>query len=324
MTEKQNFKEGTLKPENAKERKKIYFSHDGLFQAFFDEIEVAESFIKEYLPPEIVKDLDFSTLTLFKDSFVDSKFSRCYTDVLYHICLKNNPAYLYFLFEHKSWEPNFPGLQLLKNMANIWETHLDQHKGTKKLPPIIPLLIYHGAKEWAVNTNFISMFEIKGSLEKYIPAFNFELYDVSHMPDKAIKGELALRILLTTIKYIFSPELDLKVEDIFRMVQDLADKDKATEYLEMLLRYFSYNAENIKVDNFRERVTKVLEKGGAVMATLAQQWFAEGEEKTKLRFALACLKKGMDIDTITELTGLSVEKIELLKSTIQMESAANQ
>jgi hypothetical protein len=43
MTEKQKFKEETLEPENAKERKKIYFSHDGLFQAFFDEIEVAES-----------------------------------------------------------------------------------------------------------------------------------------------------------------------------------------------------------------------------------------------------------------------------------------
>jgi hypothetical protein len=39
---------------------------------------------------------------------------------------------------------------------------------------------------------------------------------------------------------------------------------------------------------------------------------------------MACLKKGMDIDTIAELTGLPLEKIELLKSAVQLESPTNQ
>jgi len=39
----------------------------------------------------------------------------------------------------------------------------------------------------------------------------------------------------------------------------------------------------------------------------------EGEEKNSLRVALNCLKKGMDVQAIAEITGLPVERIELLK-----------
>ena len=88
---------------------KIYLSHDGLFRFSFDKKNVADSFARENLPVEITQDLDFSTLTPDKDTFVDQKLSRCYADVLYHIRFKNSPAYLYFLFEHKSWEPDFQG-----------------------------------------------------------------------------------------------------------------------------------------------------------------------------------------------------------------------
>jgi hypothetical protein len=45
------------------------------------------------------------------------------------------------------------------------------------------------------------------SLEKYIPAFSYELYDVSHMPEEQIKGEVELRIVLMAFRYIFHPEI---------------------------------------------------------------------------------------------------------------------
>ena len=119
--------ESTEPGNNDETGKRIHLSHDGLFRRFFDKKNVAESFIKENLPAEITKDLDFSALTPSKDTFVGKKLARCYSDVLYYARFKGAPAYLYFLFEHKSWEPNFPGVQLLKNMAHIWEAHIEKH-----------------------------------------------------------------------------------------------------------------------------------------------------------------------------------------------------
>jgi predicted transposase/invertase (TIGR01784 family) len=322
---------------------KIYLSHDGLFTVFFDKKNVVESFTRENLPAEITKDLDFSTLTLSKDKFVDLRLARCYSDVLYHIQFKNSPAYLYFLFEHKSWEPDFPGVQVLKNMTHIWEKHVEKHKGTKKLPPIIPLLIYHGEYPWKIDTSFISMFAIPETLEKYIPSFKYELYDVSHMPEEEIKGDVELRIVLMAFRYIFHPEIMSRLKNIFQLFRELPDNTKFNEYLELLLRYLGSNIRDVNPDQLRDSVTEVLEEGGAMMSTVFQQilergkeigvkegeeigkeiGMKEGEEKKALRVALNCLKKGMDVQIIAGITDLPVERIELLKSTVQKENTAD-
>jgi predicted transposase/invertase (TIGR01784 family) len=271
-------------------------------------------------------------LTPDKDTFIDQKLSRCYADVLYHIQFKKKPAYLYFLFEHKSWEPDFPGVQLLKNMIRIWETHVEHHKGTQKLPPIIPMLIYHGKYPWKVDTNFISLFDIPDTLTKYIPAFSFELSDVSHMPEEKIKGDVELRIVLTAFRYIFHPDIMSRLKDIFKLFGELPDKTKFNQYLEALLIYLASNIKDVKPEQLRDAVNEVLEEGGAMMSTVFQQILQkgeeigvkEGEEKNKLKVALNCLIKGMDVHTIAEITDLPVERIELLKTAVQKENAVQQ
>jgi predicted transposase/invertase (TIGR01784 family) len=319
---------------------KIYLSHDGLFKFSFDKKNVVESFVKENLPEEITRELDFSTLTLDKDTFVDQKLSRCYSDILYHIRFKDNPAYLYFLFEHKSWEPDFPGVQLLKNMTRIWEKHLEKYKKTKKLPPIIPLLVYHGEHPWKADTRFISMFDIPVALEKYIPAFNFELYDVSHLPEEQIKGDVELRITLMAFRYIFHPDILSRLKDIFKLFRELPDKSKFNQYLEALLIYLGSNIKNVKPGQLRDAINEVLEEGGAIMSTVFQEVLKEGKEigvkegkeigvkegkeigmkegrkdgaESKAKEMAKMLKEnGVDIDLIAKSSGLSREEIEKL------------
>ncbi|NIM11009.1 MAG: hypothetical protein GTO45_03405, partial [Candidatus Aminicenantes bacterium] len=195
MPEKQKFNNNSEppEPENKDKRKfRVYLSHDGFFRVSFDKNKVAESFTRENLPEEITRDLDFSTLTPCKDTFVGRKLARSYSDVFYEIRFKNKPAYLYFLFEHKSWEPDFPGVQLLKNMTHIWEAHVTQHPETQKLPPIIPLLIYHGESPWKVGTRFIALFDIPETLKKYIPSFNVKFDQLQESVNDVIKEGGAL------------------------------------------------------------------------------------------------------------------------------------
>ncbi|NIM14993.1 MAG: hypothetical protein GTO45_23755 [Candidatus Aminicenantes bacterium] len=336
-------------PENKDKRRfRVYLSHDGFFRVSFDKNKLAESFTRENLPEEITRDLDFSSLTPCKDTFVGRKLARSYSDVLYEIRFRNKPAYLYFLFEHKSWEPDFPGIQLLKNMAHIWEAHVVQHPETQKLPPIIPLLIYHGESPWKVDTRFISMFDIPETLKKYIPSFNYELYDISHMPEENIKGEVELRIVLMALKYIFNPDIMSRLKNIFQLFRELSDKTTFNEYLEMLLIYLGSNIKNVKFDQLQESVNDVIKEGGALMSTIFEEVLErgkeigvkegkeigvkegeeigvkKGEEKNKIRVALNCLMKGMDIETISEITDLPVKRIELLKTAVQEENAADQ
>jgi predicted transposase/invertase (TIGR01784 family) len=174
------------------------------------------------------------------------------------------------------------------------------------------------------------MFDIPESLKKYIPAFDFDLYDVSHMPDEKIKGDVELRLVLTTFKYIFHPEILSRLKHIFQMFREFSDKTKFNENLELLLTYLWSNIRNFKFDQLQESVNNALEEGGAIMGTIYQEVLEKGkeigvkegeeigvkkgEEKNKLRVALNCIIKGMDNQTIAEITDLPVERIELLRT----------
>ncbi|MGD2084710.1 MAG: Rpn family recombination-promoting nuclease/putative transposase [Candidatus Aminicenantes bacterium] len=317
MTDKQK-RVDESKEEAAKEntqKSEIYFSHNNFFAAFFDEKEVVESFLKEYVPAEIIKDLDFNTLQIDKESFVDKKLLRHFSDILYLIRYKQNPAYVYFLFEHKSRvkkkKKKLTPFQLLKYMVNIWDRHLKRHKKVDNLPPIIPMVIYHGEKEWEISTDFLSLFDIPQCMERYIPNFSFELFDISHNPDEYIKGTVLLRILFLTFKYIFNPELLHKLKDIFRLLMELEDKTRGTEYLEILLRYLSSSAEHVSVEEIRETVGEFFEQGGDIMPTIVQQV----KNDTKEEIAKKMIEKGMDVDTILDVTGISRKKLEKIAST---------
>jgi predicted transposase/invertase (TIGR01784 family) len=305
--------------ENTQKSEKIYFSHNNFFAAFFDEKEVVESFLKEFVPAEITKDLDFNTLQIDKESFVDKKLLRHFSDILYLIRYKQNPAYVYFLFEHKSRvkkkKKKLTPFQLLKYMINIWDRHLKQHKGVENLPPIIPMVIYHGEEKWEVKTDFISLFDVPQCMEKYIPNFGFELYDISHKPDEYIKGTILLRVLFLTFKYISNPELLHKLKDIFRLLMELEDKTRGTEYLEILLRYLSSSAQHVSVEELRETVGEFFEQGGDIMPTIVQQAKNEGREERDIEIAKKMIAKGMDVDTIVDITGISRKKLEKIAST---------
>jgi predicted transposase/invertase (TIGR01784 family) len=218
------------------------------------------------------------------------------------------------------------GFQFLKYMVRIWELHLKQNKKAETLPVIIPIVIYHGPREWEVDTRFISLFNAPGYMREYVPDFNYNLYDMSHVPDEEIKGAVLLRILFMTLKYIFTPELRYKLrEEIFPLFLELKDKEKGTEYLEALLRYLTGSARSLPEDELHETVTQLFEEGGDVMATIAEKWKRQGKEEGKKEgkregkregkwdVVKNSLKEGLPIKTIERITGFPSEEINRFK-----------
>jgi len=296
--------------------------HDRTFEYVFKEKETAASLLKEYLPVKIRNKLDFDSLKISNDTFVDKKLEDYFADLLYEIKLKSSykAAFIYILFEHKSWEEWFTCLQLLKYMVRIWEQFLKQNKEAKYLPVIIPLVIYHGKVKWELSKRFISLFEDTTDLEEYIPDFGFNLYDISHMPDEDIQGTPLLKIFLTTFKYIYSPELRNKLLDIFKLFLELNDKTKVSEYLEVLLRYLFNSPGEFNKEELHEQVTSILEEGGDIMQTIAQKLREEGikigEEKGKKEekheTAKRMLLNNFSVEQVISVTGLTEKEVKAL------------
>jgi predicted transposase/invertase (TIGR01784 family) len=301
------------KEKKKKPVKKLQSMHDEVVKEFLSDNETAKSFFTEYLSPEIVKNLNFNTLHICKDTFLNKKLAKYFSDILYQVNLNNINIFIYLLIDHKSREEGFMGFQFLKYMVRIWELYLKQNKGAKTLPVIIPLVIYHGPKKWEVDTRFTSFFNAPGYLEEYIPDFNYKLYDISHVPDEEIKGAVLLRILFMTLKYVFTPGLNYKLrEEIFPLFFELKDKNKGTEYLEVLLRYLTRSSGNLPENELNEAVTQLFEEGGDLMQTIAEKWKKEGKKEEKLDTAKRMLLNNFSVEQVISVTGLTEKEVKAL------------
>jgi len=262
--------------------------HDKFFKETFSNIEVAKDFISNYLPQSILDIVEINTLEPQKDSFINADLEEIFSDMLFKINIRNQEGYLYLLFEHKSYISRNIALQLLKYMIEIWETKANK-ENVRELPMIIPLVIYHGSSEWRINTNLGSMISgydnIPDDVKKYVPDYEYLLYDLSKYTDEQIKGEVQLRILLSIFRDIFTKDNQVIRKSILRAAEHLRvleDKQSGIEYFETFVRYILNAGQKLTredINDIIEKIEATFPEGSETMMTLAEQFREEGREE---------------------------------------------
>ncbi|WP_459874031.1 Rpn family recombination-promoting nuclease/putative transposase, partial [Endothiovibrio diazotrophicus] len=76
--------------------------HDDFFRESFGRKEIAEDFLRQQLPTELLAEMDLSTLRIGKDSYVSKELRKSYSDLVYSVRLRDGELRVYLLFEHKS------------------------------------------------------------------------------------------------------------------------------------------------------------------------------------------------------------------------------
>ena len=139
--------------------KKIVSPHDKLFKLSMQEKKVAADFFKQHLPVDIQKLLQFDTLHLESESFIDQEQREHFSDVLYSVVINDEPGYLFVLAEHQSTPDRFMPFRLWHYMCLIWDKHLKgEHELSdekNKLPLIYPLVFYHGKQRPYLSTRYV-------------------------------------------------------------------------------------------------------------------------------------------------------------------------
>jgi len=254
--------------------------HDKFFARIFSDKQNAVDFLRCYLPPQVLELMDLSSIEIAKDSFVDEELKAFLSDMLYRVRVAGSAAYVYLLFEHKSFPDSLIGFQLLKYMVGIWDLHLKQF-GRKTLPLIIPLVIYHGVKKWKGGESFGRIVPCPHeALKAYVPDFKFLLHDLSGYTDEEIRGEVMLRVSLLVFKYVFRKELGEKLGAILALLGDLAEKKSGIEYLEVLIRYLAEGTAALSKEQLLKAISEI-PRGDEIMPTIAQQWKEEGQREGK-------------------------------------------
>ena len=105
----------------------LHHANDKLFKQGFSDPETAAGFLNAYLPEEIATAVDWPKLQLQPGTFIDSRYRKHESDLLFSAPLAGHEAHFYFLFEHQTDEDPGIALRLLRYMVRIWEERLKSH-----------------------------------------------------------------------------------------------------------------------------------------------------------------------------------------------------
>jgi predicted transposase/invertase (TIGR01784 family) len=305
--------------------------HDKFFKQVLGDKETTRDFLTNYLPGDLLTVIDLESLVIQKESFIEKELQEHFSDLMYQVKIKDRQGYLYLLFEHKSYLYKATALQLLKYIVSFWEQKVNKEK-TNTLPPVIPLVLYHGKEKWQLKHSLSSMIEgiedLPEAVKRFIPNYEYLFFDFSPYSAAEIRGGVELRIFISILNAMFKEEEEFlsTVARSLQALEELGRGQKATDYLETMIRYIISAREDISYKEIHGAVKNVSPKGGEMLMTIAEKLRNEGKKEgleegmekglEMTLLALQAFREGKDLEEVMNLTGL--ERDILLK--IQMQA----
>ncbi|NBC33642.1 MAG: hypothetical protein GVY13_13285 [Alphaproteobacteria bacterium] len=262
--------------------------HDKLFKALLEDPGRAATLVREYLPADIRDRLSDDPPELVDGSFIDEALAGSRSDRLFRAMLRTGQeALIYVLMEHKSSpDPRTP-FQLMGYMIRIWERYGEGRRDRlKAVPPIFPLVFYHGLEDWTVPTAIADCLAADADVLAGMRDFRYMLHDLRHIPDERLSSDSASRAGLAALKYVFVADID--VETLAWIIRDLPDDGLFLhQVFEYLLLAFGARREIMHTAAARAKSSE----GENLMQTVGEQLRAEGRKAGMVHLTLKALER---------------------------------
>jgi predicted transposase YdaD len=289
--------------------------HDKFFKESFSRLEVAKSFIEEVFPKEIKDKMNLNSLKLSNASYVDEMLKEHFADLVYQTEYEGVKATITLLFEHKSYQDDFPEWQLLRYMTNIWGEYQKQKKKDKKgkKPSIvIPIIIHHGETTWK-KTSMRSYFGNPPSeLLRFLPEFDYLLFSLNDFEDYQIAN--FKNDFLATTAMLLKHSRDKK-EKFLQIESFIIEKLRAFDIIHEnsfinSVAFYLHGVANLTTNEIIIIFTKVSNNLNKIAMTSADQIRLEERENSTFNHIRGLIQNGASIELISKSFGLSVKKVE--------------
>ncbi|MCB9742239.1 MAG: Rpn family recombination-promoting nuclease/putative transposase [Alphaproteobacteria bacterium] len=180
--------------------------HDRLVKSVLGEPRYAAQLLERFLPPEVLSWLDLAPLARVDRSFVDEALSERHADLLFSASLRGGePALVYLLFEHQSTPDPLMPFRLLSYMLRIWERWRAENPGARELPPIYPLVLYHGVAPWSAPLDLRALIQLpegaRPAFAQALPELRCALLDLSAVPEETLTDGALMALVLLLLKH---------------------------------------------------------------------------------------------------------------------------
>ena len=222
--------------------------HDALFRHVFSRKENAAGELRAVLPAALATRIDWSSLRLDEGRFVDPELAERQSDLLFAANIAGHEALVYLLLDHQSSVDSLMPLRLLRYMLRIWDRWLSDHPDAKRIPVIVPVVLYHGepgAERWAGPRTMHALFDVDGPVldlvRPLVPGFELLLDEIGSEPDEALRARamqtLGLLALLLLKHARHADDLLERLVGWAGMLRELLEAPDGREALGLIVRY---------------------------------------------------------------------------------------
>jgi predicted transposase/invertase (TIGR01784 family) len=283
--------------------------HDKFFKETFSRLEVAQSFIEEVLPPDLLERLNLSALKRVNNSFTDEELEEYMADIVYQTEYAGQKTLVTLLFEHKSYIQKYPHLQLLQYILNVWK---EERKQRNKLSVVIPVIIHHGEGTWKYKSMKSYFKGLHPSLDRFIPDFDYLLFTLDKIDDNQIANFQNLLLSVTTMLLKHSHDNEdefLKLSSFWAEKLNRLDADKQLEFITTVF-YYIETALNLTQEDLTPIFTEVSTNVNNIAMTIADRIREETFENTTFSHVKGLWEAGQKPDYIANVFKLPLQKVE--------------
>jgi predicted transposase/invertase (TIGR01784 family) len=161
--------------------------HDLSYRLFFVHRLMIRDLLREILEEPWVERIDLDSGSLAETSFVSAKHEKRASDVIWKFQRKDGgePVHVYVLLEFQSRpDPSMP-VRFMGYESLFYQRLMVSEPAAswRKLPPVVPILLYNGSERWNVATDLGPLLgDLDASAETYRPQLRYRLVDEAAYP----------------------------------------------------------------------------------------------------------------------------------------------
>lgn len=250
---------------------------DTLFRGCFSHPEVAEQFLKTWLPREFVEKADWGTMEVRKVSGINDALAERREDLVYRLRWAEREMHCYLLLEHQSQPDAYMSLRIIEYVAMIWQEDRRQSETgrLRLLPLVVPIVLFPGPGKWGRAKRLKELIDVPvdlaGWADAFLPDAGFITVELAGVPwERLADGSLARSVLASLAEERTGP---IRFEAIQRILTDFFSDEhrELAAQLSAMLWTFLLSASELQ----REEVAAII--NGSIPPGQREQFMSTAE-----------------------------------------------
>ena len=155
-------------------------AHDASYKLLFSAPELVRDLVLGFIPDAWLHSLDYATLEKMPGSYISDDMRHRADDVVWRVKVGGDWVYLYILIEFQSKVDPWMAVRMMSYVGLLYQDLIKakQVLPQRKLPPVLPIVLYNGDAPWTAATNISELIpKVPGLVAQFLPSLQYLLIE---------------------------------------------------------------------------------------------------------------------------------------------------